>query len=162
MIVFVTTCRKKTPNRFTFPTTMSVTNNTTYPYADTISMVILNKIFGVDTMKINLYYTPIDFSTTDIEVIGFIQKNIFQPHTYNIFLKKEPISVPLSDFLCHELIHLKQMEDGELIELGDYNIYKNDTIYLNKVKYENRPYEIYAFKHQNEIRKKLKKLLYSK
>ena len=162
MIVFISTCKKKVPNRFTFPSTMVVNNNTEYPYADTISMVILNKIYSLDTMKINIYYSPIDFSTNDIEVVGFIKKNIFEPHSYMFFLKKPPISIPISEFLSHELIHLKQMEDGELIELGDYNIYKNDTIYLNKVKYENRPYEIYAFKHQGDVRKKLKKLLYSK
>jgi len=162
VIVFITTCRKKIPNRFTFPSTMVVNNYTSYPYADTTTMVILNKIYGIDTMKINIYYSSVDFSTDEIEVIGFIRKNIFEPHSYLFFLKKPPINTPLSEFLSHELIHLKQMEDGELIECVNYNIYQNDTIYLNKVKYENRPYEIYAFNHQGDVRKKLNKLLYSK
>ena len=163
IVFLIKKCQKKV-NHFTFPNTLIVQNNTSYERADTISMVILNRIFLVDTVKIYIYYmTNNRMDSKDVEVQAFIKRFSYEPHTYIIYLRKPPIDLTIERILSHELIHLKQMNDGELIELNDsINIYKGDTINLYRIKYEDRLYEKYAYKNEVEVRKKLDNLLYSK
>lgn len=165
IILVILFYKKKEMNKFTFPITLNVNNYTQYKALDTISMVILNKELGFDTMNINLYYmVNNNISTDKIEVAAFIQKNPFEKHKYNIFINKDlnELNLTYGKLLSHELLHLYQMEKGELIQFADDVIYKGDTIYFSKVKYEDRSYEKAAYKGQDSIGKKLNKLLYSK
>jgi len=161
--IIVTKQREKRINRFEFPSTMIVNNFTTHKYADTIAMVILNKIFDYDTINLNIYYSPKNLSNSEYEIIGFIQQNPFQLHSYNVFVKKGTLPTSIKTFLSHELIHLHQMELGDLVQI-DYTkiVYKNDTIYFSQAPYDKRPYEIDAYSRQDGIRKQLNNLLYSK
>jgi hypothetical protein len=161
--IIITKQREKRINRFEFPSTMIVNNFTTHKYADTIAMVILNKIFDYDTINLNIYYSPKNMSNAEYEIIGFIQQNPFQPHSYNVFVKKGTLPTSIKTFLSHELIHLHQMELGDLVQI-DYTkiVYKSDTIYFSQVPYDKRPYEIDAYSRQDGIHKRLNKLLYSK
>jgi hypothetical protein len=147
-------------NHFTFPTTMDIRNYTKYKDADTIAMVISNKVFHYDTISIRIYYMSIDLSNEEYTVQAHIQKNTYVNHSYFIFLNKD-ITIPIERILSHEMIHLDQIEKGYLVQDGDgYSIYKKDTIYLLKTKYENRPYEIDAFKRENDVLKKVNNILY--
>lgn len=164
VIIFFTTRKKKVMQQFTFPSTLVVSNNTHYKSADTLAMVILNRMYSYDTMRINIYYMHGEMSAGGIDIAGYIQKSPFVPHTYNFFVMKTGLPVTMKSFLCHELIHLNQMEKGDLIEtLGSTkSVYKGDTINLLEVPYEARPYEIEAFSSAPSIKKKLNTLLYSK
>jgi len=66
--------------------------------------------------------------------------------------------------LAHELIHVKQHELNILETLPDnYGyIWKGDTARYVDVKYENRPYEIEAYKDGPKLEKQLNKILYKK
>jgi hypothetical protein len=168
IVIFITTIiiininKEKHKNHFTFPESVEVNNFTDYNDVDTLVMIVLNKIFNYDTISIKIYYMNADLNTDDIQIYAFIQKNPFRPHAYFIFLNKN-ISAPIDKILSHELIHLKQMESGELVqETTNYSIYNRDTIYFSKVKYFDRPYEIEAFKNENAVLHKLNNLLYSK
>ena len=102
--------------------------------------------------------------TDEIEVAGFIQKNPYEPHSYNIFVKKSSLPISIKKFLSHELQHLDQMEIGDLIQLQDNTkiVYKGDTIYYSKVPYDKRMYEIHAHLNETATQKQLNHLLYSK
>ena len=67
----------------------------------------------------------------------------------------------LEEILSHELIHIQQMENGDLIPLFNGKvIYKDELINLLDVDYDHRKYEIDAFKQEKIIYKQLIKLLY--
>jgi len=155
--------RKANVNRYEFPSTIVVENHTNYWYADTMVMIILNKIYHYDTMNVNIYYAPNTYNDSGYELIGFISKLPYKKHSYEIFIKKNNLSLSIEDILSHELIHLYQMECGDLIPIDNFKtVYKGDTIYFSKVPYNKRKYEIYAFSNQDIIRKKLNSYLYSK
>jgi len=161
--IIVTKRREARINRFEFPTTMVAANYTSHRYADTIALVILNKIYQYDTIHVNIYKMTQGMGNDQFEVAGFIQKVPFQAHSYNIFVKQGNLPISIKRFLSHELIHLHQMEMGDLVQI-DYTkiVYKGDTIYFSQVPYEKRLYEIEANLHENSIQKALNKLLYSK
>jgi hypothetical protein len=155
--------REKRINRFEFPSTMVVNNYTTHKRADTLAMVILNKIFEYDTIKLDIVYAPQNLSNSEYEIVGFIQQNPFEPHTYMVFVKKGNLPISIKNFLSHELIHLQQMEIGDLVQIDQTKIvYQNDTIYFSEVPYDKRPYERDAYSRENGVRKKLNELLYRK
>lgn len=162
--IIVTKHSERRINRFEFPTTMIVNNHTSHKYADTIAMVILNKIYQYDTMNINIYKMVQEMKNNQFEVAGYIQKNPFEPHAYNIYVKDKFLPVSIKQLLSHELIHLHQMELGDLIPLQDQNriVYKGDTVVYSEVPYDKRAYEIEALSHEDKIQRILNKLLYSK
>lgn len=163
IIIIINVRREKRINHFVFPSTMIVNNHTSHKQADTLAMVILNKIYGYDTIKLDIVYSPRNLTTKEYEILGFIQKNSFEAHTYMIFIKKGTLPIPINRFLSHELIHLHQMEIGDLIQIDETKIvYQGDTIYFSNVPYDERPYEKDAISKENDIRKELNQLLYQR
>ena len=163
IIIAIITHRKREIREFDFPKTVNVNNFSDSFRADTIAMVITHLIMGYDTIYIDIYNLDSKLSTIGYDVIGFIQRT-GEPHSYQIFLRKTS-SEFVMELLSHELIHLDQMEKGELFQpLGNkkYVIYKNDTIWFEKTPYYSRSYEIDAFSRQEKIDRKLKNLLYKK
>jgi hypothetical protein len=162
-IIFIIVHKEKHVNHFDFPITLKSHNYTNYERADTMTMIILNKILMYDTIEVNIYYMTSEISNNDIDVQAFIQKNPFVPHTYYLFIKKGSLTVPIDKILSHEMIHVEQMENGNLLEIGgDYFIFEGKTYQYTKVPYSQRPQEIEAFKKQDKILKELNTLLYSK
>jgi len=155
--------KEKNINQFEFPSTLIVKNHTTQKGADTLAMLILNRIFDYDTIKLDIVYIPKNLNNLEFNIVGFIQKNQFKSHTYMIFIKKGILPVSIKNFLSHELVHLHQMEIGDLIQIDETKIvYQNDTIYFSEVPYNQRPYEIDAISKENEIRKRLDQILFQK
>jgi len=164
VIIFLLVRRERNVNVYEHPNTLVVTNYTKHKNADIYSKIILNKIYDYDTVNLNIYYSPKDYGTDEIDVAGFIQKNPFETHSYNIFMKKGGLPTSVKNFLSHELIHLHQMEIGDLIPTQDQlvMVYKGDTISFLDIPYNNRPFEIEALSTQNKVLKELNQLLYSK
>jgi len=164
LVIILLVRRERNVNVYTYPDSLVVSNHTDHKNVDTYSQIIINKIYNYDTVNLNVFYTPKDYSTDEIDVAGFIQKNPFVPHTYIIFMKKGGLSISIKKFLSHELIHLQQMEIGDLIQLQNQTkmVYLNDTIDLFQIPYDQRPYEKDASIKENGILKSLNHLLYSK
>lgn len=158
--------REKRFRHFDFPETMIVNNYTEHKRADTLAMVILNRILKYDTAIVTIYYFPREWGNDNYEISGFIQKNQFDdhPHEYIILIKKGVLPISVKKFLSHELIHLDQMEKGELIQIIGVPkvIYKGETIDMMEVPYDKRPYEQDAFARENGILKELNHIIYSK
>jgi hypothetical protein len=166
IIVFflIFTHKPKKMNSFRFPETIIVNNYTSIDDADTIIKVLINRIFGYDTARINIYYMPLSFDKNDTQIFGFITKNEFESNSYNLFIAKND-SYNLFTLLSHEFIHFDQMQKGLLVQPAvgyKYNIWMNDTVKLFEVPYEERKYEIDAYNRCPEVERKLRKLLYLK
>lgn len=164
VIAFLLIRRERNVNIYEFPDTVVVENNTTQKNADTYSKIILNKIYEYDTIKLEIVYMTNDLSTDEIEVSGWIQQNPYEPHTYMIFMKKGALPMSVKKFLSHELIHVRQMETGDMIQIPNEPmvVYKGDSIDFLHIPYKERPFEIEALRTENDVLKRLNRLLYSK
>lgn len=161
LIFFLT--RKREINTFEFPDTLVVENYTDNWLADTLSMVILNKIMGYDTINLKIYNKPAHINHSDYEIIGFVERNFFDTNSYILYINNNLRFNELKRFISHEMIHIDQLQRGDLITFFsnyEYTIYKDDTIYFMKVPYKKRPFEVDAYKREREILKKLNNLLY--
>jgi len=156
--------REKRVNHFIFPASMEIINKTNEKRADTIAMIIANKIFLFDTLKIGIVYLPKEYKDGETEFMGFVQKNSFQPHEYFIFVKKGILPISIKKLLSHEMLHVKQYEDGELIPIFQQPlvVYMGDTIDFRQVPYNKRQFEIDAFAKEFTIEKSVNNLLYRK
>ena len=160
--IMVDRYQEKNVNSFDFPTTLNVVDYTGHKRADTVAMVILNKIYSDDTINLNFFLMKREMKNDEIEIAGFIQKTE-KPHTYQVFLKKNASKHNVMKFLSHELIHLNQMENGDLMTfIGnyEYNIYEGDTVRFRTVPYKQRSFEIEAFGEEDRIYRELKNHLF--
>ena len=69
--------------------------------------------------------------------------------------RKQSINV-----LSHELIHLKQYYNKELMIIKDSIYWKNELINIFSISYKNRPWEIEAYADQKNIERDMLKILY--
>ena len=157
---------KREFNTFEFPDTMVAENHTTNENADTIAMVILNKLMGYDTMEIMVFPMPAIMEKDDkTEWIAMITQFPYQKQRYNIFIKQDAGVGKLKMAFSHEMIHLKQHELGILETFPHDNtiyVWKGDTIKASDVKYEDRPHEKEAFREGPQLNRELNKILYKK
>lgn len=153
---------KREFNTFDFPSTLVVENHTHNEKADTISMVILNKLLDYDTMTVTIYPMPGIFEKDDkMEYFAFIQRVPFEEHRYLLFLQKNASVGKMTYVFPHEMVHLKQFELGHLRTIGEYGyVWMGDTVKYSDVKYEHRPYEKQAIIEGRILEKKLKAILY--
>lgn len=161
LLYFLT--KEKPMKHFDFPSTIVVNNNTNIPKMDTIMMVIANKIFLMDTLRIDIYYMTIELSTPDIQVDMYLMPDIYNKNKYILFVSELYRKENVKEHLAHEMAHLKQYQDGSLKYISvdsSYMVYNNKKIYYSQVPYEKRPFEIDAFKMQKEIVSRLNKILY--
>lgn len=165
IIFLLTKLPKREFNTFTFPSTMVAKDYTKSTMSDTITMVILNKILEYDTMKIEIFPIPSIFKKKDgdIEIIAFISPVPFEKHRYKIYLKKDVSIWQLITVLSHEMVHLKQYEDGRLQVIeGKGYVWEGDTTLYHEVEYKDRPYEKEAFVKEVKIKRQLNKMLFKK
>lgn len=76
---------------------------------------------------------------------------------YSIYVK-DFSRYKLTEILAHELIHLKQMEDGRLINHGTHITWEGED--YGNVSYEGREWEREAFSGQRELKNKILNRLY--
>lgn len=162
-IIILILFERRKINKFEFPDTIKVENFSNNRLADTLSMVILNKIMGYDTVNIKIYTKPPHIQYEEIDIVGLVERNFFEENSFIIYVEDDIGFNELKRFISHEMIHIDQILRGDLITFFsnyDYYIFEGDTIYLKKIKYEDRPFELEAYKKENDILKKLNKLLY--
>lgn len=152
--------RDNNVNSFTFPETLTANNYTDHRRADTLVMIVLHKIFEIDTANVNIIYTPSRFDNYDFQLIAMINKENYGTHNYTLFVKKSKY-FNVKECICHEMIHLYQMEKGDLIPVDREKIvFKGDTIYFNEVPYDVRSYEKEAFEQTLKVKYQLNQYLY--
>jgi hypothetical protein len=163
-IIFMNIRQKKLDSRpfvvYEYPSSITITNGTSFLKADTIILSLAHHIFEIDTMDILLYYIPDHINAGEMEFYGIVQQMPFDKKKFLILVNRKLNLPKLFETLSHEFVHIDQYSRGDLEIIGKYAIWKGDTIDMTYAKYEDRPFEIEAFSGQSEIAKELKKLLY--
>lgn len=151
--------KPKSMNKFTFPDTVIVNNNTEFEI-DTTVKVLINKILNYDSITIYIFYLNKEMIYDDFEIMGYIEPTAYNNREYLLFINKQAEQINM--LLSHEFVHLDQYMKKELILNRDLQvaIYKGDTINLLKVPYKSRPFEQDAYNRQYQILKQLNKILY--
>jgi len=153
----LSTQKEKYFSKFTFEKYHQVYNTTGVVYLDTIVQAGLQSL-NIDTVFIMI--KPL-INADGLLPDGYTTKAYIKgsEHQYIIFIdnmsRDEYITV-----LSHELIHLKQYYNKDLIVNDKDVIWKGDKIDLTLYTYENRPWERDAFDNENKIYFEMKSLLY--
>ena len=143
----------------TFKPTIEVINGTNYE-VDTVLLTIADKILGLDTLTIRVYYSSITIEKDGIIINDYAVKNIM-PHDYTIFIGKNSKKSWVKTVMAHEMVHVKQYEIGDLIQLPDKKMkYKGEVIDLVTSDYMDRQYEKDAFREQTKILSMLNRIRY--
>lgn len=163
LVLILVKVTKREFETFTFPDTMVVENYSNNRMADTITMVLLNKVLDYDTMTIYIHTIPpafLDHEQYDFKAL--ISKPHFVDRTYNLFLKDKLGVISVKHAITHEIIHLEQYESGRLQLLTDNEgyVWEGDTIKYSDVDYKKREHEIEAIKGTAGLKSKLNKVLY--
>lgn len=138
----------------------TVFNETDVSYIDTIVSTGLDKLQIKDAVVIIKPITDdiiqkLRQSESTLEFKAFI---IGKNGQYNIYITNLPRHLNL-EVLSHELIHLQQTEDNQLIK-GTKNIMWKGIEYSPEVPYNDRPWEIDAYKRQSILLNEIKNSLY--
>lgn len=147
---------------FVVPESVTVNNFTDYAGSDTMIMVILSDILNYDTIGVNIYPLYGGFNYEDFVISAQITKNPFEEDKYSIYLADGLEEDILEDIITHELIHLQQMESGDLTILTNQYVWMGDTVDFTDVVYNNRLFEIDAFNNQDYVRFELDSLINEK
>ena len=157
IVLGIRSCKKEYLPQ-TFPKTLMVKNYTNNQRADTITMIILNKVMRYDTMTVNIYKLTDMFDNDDMILNAHTVANPFEKHNYMIFMKNDLSTEDAKSTLSHELIHIRQMEDCKLSIFDKGYVWNKDSFNYKNVTYDSRPYEIEAFNSSSSVKSKLDKL----
>jgi hypothetical protein len=158
IVLLIIPKKKRVFNTFEFPETVMVTNGTEYR-ADTVAMVLANKVFEMDTIDLKIFYLPDVVNEGDMEFKGIVQKLPFGPHKYLLLLNKNMRWEELLIVISHEFIHIQQYESGRLIINGKDYWWEGEHGVFDTYN-TSRPFEKEAFSNQNKIKKELTTMLY--
>jgi len=144
------------------PRTSVTINKTKISYLDTIVHAGLN-ILEIDTVFVTIRKIS---ATSKIEEqeLDILAHIIGDGNSFIIFITETKSRSEHIDIIAHELIHLKQYIDGELILFDEHGIiYKYDEWEdIRNIKYEDRLWEIDAFREGPILADKIKDKLYIK
>ena len=160
--IFVITEKKPEKQTLSFDSSLKVENYSSKSYVDTLVLVVLDKIFEYDSITVLIHDMPIPMQDETHSVAGFITRNPFQPNVYYLFVDVQNTQVSNERLVAHEMIHLRQYEDGRLKVLPNNKgmIFDGDTIIYELLSYENRPYEVEASMGEIEIAREMRYLIY--
>lgn len=136
-----------------------ILNRTKLIYLDTIIYTGLN-ILKID--KTNIILKSLDefiIIDEDIDVQGYIQK--VNEDFFIIYVKEGKTRTFYIDFIAHELIHLKQYVEKELIICDKYIVYKGVRYNKNNLPlYFERPWEVDVIRKSISLKKEMNNILF--
>lgn len=138
--------------------TNTILNGTDMKYIDTIVYAGL-QVLNIDTTVVIIRNLDPGFRPSSMDgydLKAYIKTNGLQYVIWVSDLNK----VNAIETLSHELIHMKQYYDQKLVINKDTVIWNGGIFETMNVKYEQYPWEIEAFKNQNDLAKKMKSILY--
>jgi hypothetical protein len=156
-IIYIISRGEKVFNKVELSNNNSVLNRTSIKFIDTIVST------GLDELKIKNVFVllrPITIVNKEegTELIAHIVKG--SNHQYLIEVRNSNRQ-ELIYIISHELIHLKQLEDGKFKNSPNYVVWKSDTLYIKDIPdYFSRPWEIEAIELSTELDRNISSKLF--
>lgn len=158
LVYFLVFRKEKEYKHYEFPSEINVYSNVNIEYADSLTMILLNKVFDIDTINLYINYMYKDLVINEINIKAYTEK---YNDNYIVFLNKNMNKSEFKKIMSHEVIHIKQMYDGDLIIIDNEKyIWKGDTLNYKNVDYYDREYEKEAYDKQSRVLSELNNLLY--
>lgn len=156
--------KKKTPREWKFGEKPSVTwaaKNKVKLDMITVTKIILTEILKVP--DVNLVVITNDkviskFDSNDLEFQAMLQAEP-EKHNYRLTYHSKTGAADMLSILCHEMVHLKQYDKGELKLVKGGATWKGQ-FYDKDTPYFDRPWEKEANSEMGKIEKKVKELYY--
>lgn len=157
LIIFLLTRIKEKPfNHIELDRNNVITNKTEVAYYDTILHVGLNEL-GIE----NTYLMIMPFDGAQMGEFD-LQAYILGNETQFMVYMKKTSRMQAIEFLSHELIHLKQYNEGRLQKVDNRLMtWEGETLDGMNIPYKERPWEKEAFAGQHELYNKIKDKLYN-
>lgn len=158
--------KKKTPKQWTFgekPNVLWYATNKSKFDMTTMAKLILTQILGIENVELTVITKDKaieKYSSDDLEMQAVLQA-IPEQHKYRLTYHSRVSGANLLYILCHEMIHLKQYDKGELKLVKGGAMWKG-TFYEKETPYFDRPWEQEANADMYKIEKKVKELYYEK
>lgn len=156
--------KKKTPRTWKFGDNPKVhwlaTNRSKYDMT-TFCKIILTQLLKIEDVELVVLTNDkviSKFDSSDIEMQALLQ-GVPERHQYRLTLHSRINQSMLTAIICHEMIHLKQYEKGEL-KLVHGGATWNGKFYEKGTPYFDRPWEIEANDKMYELEKDALKLYY--
>jgi hypothetical protein len=134
-----------------------IINRTNINYYDTILNV------GLDELKIEGISVVVIEMTENMrrQFNGELKAHVrFHENVYYLFIGNENRSNSI-DIISHEIIHINQYHTNQIVFDGiDIVTWEGQPFGKNDIEYELRPWEIDAFKKQNELSARINNILY--
>ncbi len=160
IIYFTVTKEEKYFDKIKLPETTMVLNKTSKNYLDTIVLVGLQEL-GLDPIivvikELNDKNQP----KGDLEEMELMAYLYGKNHQYILNIRKMNRDKSLL-IISHELIHLKQREEGRYIDNDGILIFEDEVFTIDNIPdYMDRPWETEAYSNQKSLQKKIEKVLY--
>lgn len=155
---------KKTPKQWTFGSKPVVNWNPTFKTKYdmvTVCKIILTEILGIEDIELSIDVNDSQikiFDTPDFELKAMMT-GYPKLKKYNLLLRSDIGAASVLPIVCHEMIHLKQMYNGQLQIVNKSFKWKGKD-YPNSMPYFDRPWEMEAVQEQRKIENKVKELYY--
>jgi len=146
-------------NKIELTSPTHIFNLTKQSYLDTIIGVALEelKVYPNVVVIKDMYFAPPNIQIPGKELLAFVYG---EGGTYIIYVKKMS-RVQSIGILSHELIHLRDIERGELLAGKNLVIYRGVRYVGSQIpEYDYRPWEVEAFKDSKDLEYKIKDILY--
>jgi len=155
LLYLAITAKEKYFNKVTIDTENTIVNGTKEKYLDTIVYAGLKSL---NLKNLNVVILPMSNNTeAGIEFDAYV---VEFSGSYYIYIRDYSRQKSI-DVLSHELIHVSQYRNKNLIIKNDMLVLWNDSIYDGHIiAYENRPWEIDAFDRQSFLATKIRTILY--
>lgn len=156
--------KKKTPRTWTFgnkPDVKWFATNKSKLDMTTFCKIALTQVLNIENVELIVVTNDkmiTRFDSNDIEMQALLQ-GYPEKHQYRLTLHSRIGMASLCSIVCHELIHLKQYEKGELKLVSGGAMWKG-KFYEKETPYMERPWEKEANCDMYKLEKKVKELYY--
>jgi hypothetical protein len=162
LIFYISNYEEPTFNQVELNEENTIHNFTNTSYYDTIIHLGLNELQIKNiSVVINRIHENArkDFELQGGGILGAHLKEL--NNNFYLYLDEFDKSMTI-DVISHELIHLEQYYSKRLKYENDSLTWNGERFGRTELQYENRPWEIEAYRKEKELSKKIKNILYEK
>lgn len=157
VLILIISCDNKPKNNVGDLKNVNFVHNYTSHPCDSSVLFILSDVFNYSNINLFIIETKSPMIVGDFNVHACIIKCGVSLNTYYIYFSPNISHKRFHFILCHELVHLYQYQENNLVQISDTKMkYNGEIINLLLTPYEERLYEIDAQNETYNLYKRIK------